>query len=172
MCYNNYRWSVHIANGEVISVYLTDFSGKITGAYPAAVPQNLAIPYTEGLDEYASGEKSWKDVFSDKISEDPETASLPDYPEISENDALIKAYYYFSYMESDHPDVEIEDGVYNYDNFEEELPELMNDRMFRYMDPLYKHEHINLTFLDGKLSEVEYINDGCDKPFKVPMKDT
>ena len=163
----NFKWAIHISDGKVVSVYLTDLNGKVTGAYPAAVPQNLAIPYADGLDEYASGEKSWKDVFSDKISEDPETASLPDYPEISENDALIKAYYYFSYMESGHPDVEIEDGVYNYDNFEEELPELMNDRMFRYMDPLYKHEHINLTFLDGKLSEVEYINDGCDKPFKV-----
>ena len=163
----NFKWAIHISDGKVVSVYLTDLNGKVTGAYPAAVPQNLAIPYADGLDEYASGEKSWKDVFSDKISEDSETASLPDYPEISENDALIKAYYYFSYMESDNPDVEIEDGVYNYDNFEEELPELMNDRMFRYMDPLYKHEHINLTFLDGKLSEVEYINDGCDKPFKV-----
>ncbi|MBR3025212.1 MAG: hypothetical protein IKH71_12230 [Oscillospiraceae bacterium] len=169
MCYNNYRWSVHIANGEVISVYLTDFSGKITGAYPAAVPQNLAIPYTEGLDEYASGEKSWKDDFSDKISEDAETASLPDYPEVSENDALLKAYNYFSYMdlESNQPIEKIKDGVYSYENFEEELPDLMSDRLFCFMDPLYKHEHINLTFLDGKLSEVEYINDGCKKSFKV-----
>ena len=163
----NTKWSVHIADGKVVSVYMTDRSCNRIGAYPAAVPQNLVIPYADGLDEYASGEKNWKDDYSVKILEFPKTASLPDYPEISENDALIKAYYYFSYMESDHPDVEIEDGVYNYDNFEEELPELMNDRMFRYMDPLYKHEHINLTFLDGKLSEVEYINDGCDKPFKV-----
>ncbi len=169
ICYNNSRWSVHIANGEVVSVYLTDFSGKITGAYPAAVPQNLAIPYTDGLDEYASGEKSWKDDFSDKISEDAETASLPDYPEVSENDALLKAYNYFSYMdlESIQPIEKIKDGVYSYENFEEELPDLMSDLLFCFMDPLYKHEHINLTFLDGKLSEVEYINDGCKKSFKV-----
>jgi hypothetical protein len=168
-CYNNYRWSVHIAYGEVVSVYLTDFSGKITGAYPAAVPQNLAIPYTDGLDEYASGEKSWKDDFSDKISEDAETASLPDYPEVSENYALLKAYSYFSYMDIGalQPVEDIKDGVYSYENFEEELPDLMSDRWFCYMDPLYKHEHINLTFLDGKLSEVEYINDGCSKSFKV-----
>ncbi len=169
----NSKYSICVSGGKVVSVTVTDITGKVTGAFPAAVPQNFAIPYSFDLSSYAVGDKSWKEDFSDKISGDPEIASLPDYPEISDEAALIKCYSIFSYMDSYHADedLDIKDGVYSSDDFEEELPVLMSEPMFRSLEPLYTHENISLMFSSGRLAEVKYSNFGCDKTVTVSYED-
>lgn len=161
----NTNWVISGKDGIPCSVIITNLSGK-TGAFPAAVPQNLDIDYAPDLIEYASGNKKWKDDFADCISEDPERSNLPDYPEISDDDALFKAAALYNAVEwwyaSDNEFIP-EDGTYSSDNAFETIPEIMKYPMIREAMTAFSHEHYLINVKNGIIVSVEYINDAYGK---------
>ncbi len=166
------KWALLVEDGEVRSFIVTDISEKVTGAYPEAVPQSLEIPFFSSMHEYASGEKKWKDDFSDCISSKPEIASLPDYAEISESEGTMKAFNVFWFMEYYHPDAlpEIKDGVYDFNEIKEDLQKSDNEKMIYLPELLFNHEQMLLTFSEGNVTSVRYKNEcGLDITVTIDM---
>ena len=155
------KWSLRVVDGEVRSLIVSDITENVTGAYPEAVPQNLEITFSDSLHDYAEGTKKWKNDFSDCISSRTEIASLPDFTEISEEEAIIKAYNFYWFLEMYYPDgvSEIRDGVYDRNDIKTELLGIDNEKAIFYLEPLFNHEHMFLTFSEGELASVRYKNE-------------
>lgn len=78
----NFKWTAMIDKGVVTGVICTDKNEKSIGAYPNLVPMSMEIPYESDFVKNAGDiEFSWKKEYPQYISEDPEKADLPDYPE-------------------------------------------------------------------------------------------
>lgn len=160
----NTDWIISGKDGIPHCAVLTNLTGY-TGAFPAAVPQSLDVPYSPELTEYANGNRKWSDDFAECISDDPERKDLPDYPEITDDDALLKAAALYNGIEWYISENEYipEDGVYSSDDAFETIPEMM--KYFRLRDAMtaFSHEHYLINVENGVIVSAEYINDSCEK---------
>lgn len=75
------KWKVEILNDIFDTACITgDAVLQRTGAFPAAVPRNLNIPYSDNLTEKAvEYYYDWKKDFGDYLSSDPSQGELSDY---------------------------------------------------------------------------------------------
>lgn len=159
LCRYNCKWCISFKDGQPAGIIVTDYEGRKTGAFPYAVPQNLDIPYSDSNTDYAFGNKVWEDDFSECISEDAETAVLPDYPEMTAEESELKAvslYYFLDNWANNGEKYIIEDGTYFSENISELAP------AFRANLLTFNYEHFIFTIKDGKADTAEYINDACN----------
>lgn len=156
------EWTVTFKNGVIASAVISDFTKNKTGAYPASVPQSLDVPYSKDLNSYACGTEKWKDSFENSISADPERRDLADYCNVTDKEALIKAYLVFSNMkllqESDEK-YTAADGTYDSRQAYEKLMEYYTSPIFRSSICSFAHEHYIITIKDQEVSSVKYINE-------------
>ncbi len=160
----NTDWIIAGHDGIPYFALITNLSGN-TGAFPASVPQRLDVPYSSDLIEYASGVKKWNDAFSDFVSEKSERKLLPDYPDITDEDALSRAALLYDHVlwYIEEYNAAIGDGVYSSDDAFETIPELMNDFRVRDAMTTFCNERYSFTVKDGTIVSAEYVNESSGK---------
>lgn len=157
------EWTVTFKNGVIASAVISDFTKNKTGAFPASVPQSLDVPYSKDLNSYACGTKKWKDSFENCLSADPERRDLADYCNVTDEEALRKAYIVFSNMKmllESNEKYTAADGTYDSREASQKLQEYYyTSPVFRSSICSFAHEHYIITIKDDEVSSVKYINE-------------
>ena len=161
----NTKFSVEMINGEIVGCICTDSYGKVTGAYPNAIPQTMNIPYSASIcGQSRDVDFDWKEFYPEYISDDPVQSALPDYPEksVDEYNSLAKTVFTNAQtilQEKETEGKEVRNGVYTGTS---ELFDHLADAKVKYYI-LVKDYEVICTFVSGG----EFNRSGA-YPYNIP----